>query len=137
MIEAVAGFLFSEDHERVALIRKKRPAFHAGMLNGIGGHVEANESFAEAMTREFREETGVHVTTWKPFLNLQVAGWAVHFFRAASDIVYKVKTNTDEDVGLYWTNNIRVLHVVPNLRWIIPMALNSNVIRADVVEASS
>ena len=31
------GFLFSQDRTRVVLIRKRRPAWQAGKLNGVGG----------------------------------------------------------------------------------------------------
>ena len=54
----VLGFAFTTDG-RVALIQKKRPAWQAGRLNGIGGKVEGTEHSAAAMVREFREETGV------------------------------------------------------------------------------
>ena len=34
----VCGFLFSRDRARVLLIRKRRPAWQAGKLNGLGGN---------------------------------------------------------------------------------------------------
>jgi hypothetical protein len=40
VVEYVVGFAFDTDG-RVALIRKNRPEWQAGRLNGIGGHVEA------------------------------------------------------------------------------------------------
>ena len=40
MTRYVAGFLVSDDRYYVALIRKKRPAWQEGRLNGIGGHIE-------------------------------------------------------------------------------------------------
>lgn len=43
----------------VSLIRKKRPEWQAGKLNGVGGHVEEGEPPRNAMAREFFEETGV------------------------------------------------------------------------------
>jgi hypothetical protein len=43
----------------VSLIRKKRPKWQAGKLNGVGGHVEEGEPPRNAMAREFFEETGV------------------------------------------------------------------------------
>lgn len=55
----VLGFLFSPDLESVALILKNRPAFLEGKLNGIGGHVEEDESPMSAVIREFEEETGL------------------------------------------------------------------------------
>jgi 8-oxo-dGTP diphosphatase len=55
----VNGFMFSPDHQRVALIHKRQPTWQAGYLNGIGGKIELGETAAEAMVREFSEETGV------------------------------------------------------------------------------
>ena len=55
----VCGFLFSPDRSRVLLIRKRRPAWQAGRLNGVGGKVEAGEALYHAMRREFREEAGL------------------------------------------------------------------------------
>ena len=54
----VAGFLFSPDRSRVLLIRKNRPAWQAGKLNGLGGKIEPGETPPQAMRREFREEQG-------------------------------------------------------------------------------
>jgi len=51
----VAGFLFDETLENVVLIRKNRPKWQAGKLNGVGGHVEARETSIETMHREFKE----------------------------------------------------------------------------------
>ena len=39
MQEYVCGLLFSVDRTRVLLIRKRRPAWQAGRLNGVGGKV--------------------------------------------------------------------------------------------------
>lgn len=57
-IAYVVGFMFSLDAMSVALIRKRKPAWQAGLLNGIGGKIEPGETAADAMAREFLEETG-------------------------------------------------------------------------------
>ena len=58
----VVGFLLNYDRTQVVLIRKNRPAWQAGHLNGVGGKIEMGETPIEAMTREFEEETGLHFT---------------------------------------------------------------------------
>lgn len=59
-ITYVVGFAFSEERSRVVLIRKTKPKWQAGYLNGVGGKVEPTDSSAHAaMAREFHEETGV------------------------------------------------------------------------------
>ena len=52
----------------VLLIRKARPDWQAGKLNGIGGKVEGAETITEATVREFREETGL----WEIVINPQI-----------------------------------------------------------------
>ena len=63
----VVGFMFDTSLTNVALIRKTKPAWQAGLLNGIGGKVEAGESFDDAMVREFSEEAGGHKLCWSFF----------------------------------------------------------------------
>ena len=55
----VVGFLFNKDETQVALVRKNRPEWQAGNLNGIGGKMEVGETTNECMQREFKEETGL------------------------------------------------------------------------------
>src|SRR5690242_7587733 len=52
------GFFFNEDLSKVLLIRKAKPPWQAGRLNGIGGSFEGTESPEKCMDREFLEETG-------------------------------------------------------------------------------
>src|SRR5687768_8509331 len=107
--EYVCGFLFSEDRSRVLLIRKRRPAWQAGMLNGLGGKIEPGETAVEAMRREFREEAALDVAEWQHVLTLSGAddagsgrGWAGHFFRAFGDLS-RVRAATDEQLELHPT----------------------------------
>ncbi len=39
----VAGFLFDESRERVVLIKKQKPEWQSGRLNGVGGKIEPGE----------------------------------------------------------------------------------------------
>ena len=68
-IKYVVGFMFSNDLNYVALIRKGRPTLQKGKLNGIGGHIENGETGFETMVREFKEETGYGTDEkiWKYF----------------------------------------------------------------------
>jgi 8-oxo-dGTP pyrophosphatase MutT (NUDIX family) len=56
--EYVLGFVFNLDKTKVALMRKTKPEWQRGRLNGIGGKIELGETSITAMHREFKEETG-------------------------------------------------------------------------------
>jgi len=66
----VVGFMFDPTFQRVALIRKNKPQWQAGLLNGIGGKIELGEEPAHAMRREFIEEAGLDRFTWSHFATL-------------------------------------------------------------------
>lgn len=50
----------------VLLIRKAKPDWQKGLLNGIGGKLEGSESVLECTVREFREETGLWNVAFEP-----------------------------------------------------------------------
>jgi len=133
MQEYVVGFLFDPEFQVVALIEKKRPDWQAGRLNGIGGKIEEGETAAEAMEREFQEETGHLVAEWKWHAYCQMEqrpsagspGALVQVFMAVGDLT-KLESPTDERVMLF-----RVValppNVLENLKWLIPLALDHTV----------
>jgi 8-oxo-dGTP diphosphatase len=125
MINYVVGFMFSKDKQFVALIRKNRPAWQAGKLNGIGGKVEDGEMPREAMSREFEEETGVWTSLdeWTIRGRLESPESRVLILKAESDKVFEVQSPTDEKVNL-WIMDGGVPHdSVPNLKVIVPALL--------------
>ena len=140
MKEMVLGFLFSEDLQRVVMIRKTHPEWQRGRQNGIGGHNKPGEYSAIAMAREFEEETGLHVHpfTWSHYARLEL--WKdlvddktpvsiVEVFAARGD-VDAARTTTDEVVEV---ENVRVLHagrgpgspgLVENVPWLVGLAVD-------------
>lgn len=129
MKRAVCGFLFSPNLELVTLIHKKRPDWQLGKLNGVGGKVEEGEFALDAMRREFEEETGVRIESWDPYLVLidEINKFEITYFRAFSDKIKDCLTTTDEVIETLQVGAIFALPVIPNLKWIIPMALDLNV----------
>lgn len=122
----VAGFLFSIDLRWVVLIEKKRPVWQEGKWNAVGGRLEAGESPAQAMRREFREETSLDHEGWTQFLTLDTGnGNIVHFFHGTSD--GRVQDTTDERVAKFLVSNVnewRAEHpLLYNLPWLVNMAL--------------
>lgn len=123
----VAGFLFNETRDQVVLIKKNRPDWQKGRLNGIGGHVEPGESVRNAMSREFSEEAGMFIapSSWNEIVQLNVGTVAqIHFFWAIGD-VRLVRSTTDEVVDVH---PVRALPETShrNLRWLIPMCLDTD-----------
>lgn len=124
----VVGFLIS--NEDVLLIEKARPDWQRGKLNGIGGHIELGEEPVNAMRREFAEETGLTETFgWTEFCVLgDDVNWRVHFFVACPDYdarMLALRCQSDEPCRWYDCDAYRLsrLPVIPNLKWLIPMAL--------------
>ena len=122
MTEYVAGFMF--DADRVALVVKNRPAWQAGRMNGIGGHIELGETPEEAMAREFVEETGYQDSQpleWIKFAELSGDGWKVHFFYSYGNHDL-LKSPTDEEIVSIPCDRINHANCIPNLTWLVPMA---------------
>lgn len=131
----VLGFAFTHDG-RVALIRKKRPQWQEGRLNGIGGKVEDNESSIEAMQREFLEETGLDIKShyWQYRGRMYGYDWSVFVYTVQIQAVENVSTQTDEEVVLVDLDNTDVLHMetIENVEALIhlcriPVEMPSNV----------
>jgi 8-oxo-dGTP diphosphatase len=126
------GFLFSPDRRRVLLIRKRRPAWQAGKLNGLGGKIEPGETPLAAMRREFREEAGLDIADWQEVLTLSGGddagsgvSWRGHFFRAFGDLETP-QAMTDEQLERHDVPPFAALppDTIPNLRWMIPLMLD-------------
>lgn len=131
MTEMVCGFLLSPDKENVVLIKRPEGKSFAGLLNGVGGHIEPGETPSVAMTREFFEETGVSIAKWNHKLSFYPKDkggkvYTVHVFCAESSLYDQVKTQDEGDVVvlpimrifspmLRAYNNINVIPNVPNL----------------------
>ncbi len=122
----VVGFYFSPTFTEVALIQKNRPDWQRGRLNGIGGHIEDNETPDAAMRREFLEETGEDVKTFEHYVRLEFVNsdgeeGDVYFFRAFGD-PRLCMSRTDEEVIVVPTPLVPSYNIIANLRWLIPLA---------------
>ena len=105
----VTGFMYSTDRANVALIEKKQPAWQKGLLNGIGGKIEAGENPQDAMALEFFEEAGVvtQAHQWKTFAILErPSQYKVYFLYTCNDDVYNVRSMEQEVVSIYQSNNL-------------------------------
>lgn len=122
--EYVLGFLFNPRGDIVWLIRKARPEWQAGFFNGIGGKVEVGEVPLHAMVREFAEETGVLLegADWTPFCIMEGTDFIVHCFKAFNEAV--PQTITDETVASESVWKLNQIPLIPNVNWLVPLALD-------------
>jgi 8-oxo-dGTP diphosphatase len=130
------GFAFDAAGKQVVLIQKNRPSWQRGLLNGVGGHVEAGESSRACMVREFREETGVETAEldWRRYARLfslvEGCAFEMHVFSLFDDCIWEVTTKTDEAVRI--SSVSRVLAgdtdpaIISNLPWLITAALDKH-----------
>ena len=127
----VLGFAFSADRSKLVLIRKNRPDWQAGKLNGVGGKIEPFDANGQAaMCREFREETGVETQPgdWYGYAELTADFGHVSVYQLVSDIVLQAVTRTDEEVCLYDAdiNDLRQTGL-SNVAWLAAMALDTDI----------
>lgn len=135
----VVGFLFDSSHTQVAMIKKiKGPVGVKGKWNGVGGHIEESDfNSYSAMSREFKEETGVDVSEfeWKKFAILEGMNWSMACFTHTSDDVFKVCTMEKEPVMVLPIEELlaRRYDVVNNLPVLLALSLDTSGLAVPVV----
>lgn len=135
MIQYVLGIVTSPERD-VLLIRKTKPDWQAGRLNGIGGKIEIGEAPGFAMAREFREETGCvsslsHPVSWSLKIRLThpPRDSLVYFFHACLPRKTMLECVNTEGKGeelevMKVDEAIRKVRLMDNLRWMIPMFMD-------------
>jgi 8-oxo-dGTP diphosphatase len=127
MARMVVGFMIDESKENVVLIRKLRPEWMKGLLNGVGGKIEKDESPIDAMVREYKEETGVDTIPWNwyPFLTMTGGDFEIFYYMASGDIS-TVQTMEDEEIVIIPIDSIQLRDktTIDNLPWILSLGLN-------------
>jgi hypothetical protein len=151
--EYTVGFIFDPRFEIVALMRKNRPAWQAGKLNGIGGKFEAvdNNNPRVCMLREAKEEAvwehkplggelrsyELDKLSWKQFA--RIAGkknvitttrlWVVHCFYTICENPICVRSREpDQPIEVIGVNDIARLQreCTHNTPWLLQMAVMSH-----------
>ncbi len=122
------GFLFSTDLSRVLLIRKAKPSWQAGKLNGIGGKVETGETSLTAMVRECREETGLKTcrAEWKRFCTMTVPDFMIDCFAGVCGTFESACGTEAEPLELCSVSWMHTgcYQMIDSLQWLIPLALD-------------
>lgn len=136
----VLGFAFTQDHKSVVLIRKNHPTWQAGLLNGVGGKVEeTDKALQDAMAREFQEETGVKTSwrDWSLFTTMKGPAdnpWVVFCFKGFFDFNLDLSVVRDEPVNWFNVGTMANLDTIPNLKWLVPLALERQMIDVVLVQ---
>jgi len=122
----VVGFMFDPALLRVLLIRKKKPEWQKGLLNGIGGKIKKNESERQAMSREFIEEAGIGIAPreWGHFCTVFNDQFEMYCYYYIGDAIDEAKTMTDEEIHNCLVDVISTDRVIPNLKWLVPLSIN-------------
>lgn len=118
----VLGFAFQGDD--VLLIRKNKPDFMAGKLNGIGGKVDGLEKPIRAMLREFWEETGITTLydNWHQFGSFFDKHCLVDCFYSTTIDISLARSMESEQVGIYNVDTLHCEHTLDNLMTLIHLA---------------
>jgi 8-oxo-dGTP diphosphatase len=100
MTQYVLGFAFNQSKDFVVLILKNKPAWQKGCFNGIGGKREPDETFPQAMVREFKEETGLQtdINEWSAIGQMKGSDWECDLFTISDDSLMDARTMEEEDV---------------------------------------
>ncbi len=119
----VVGFAFTRSNKCVLLIEKTRPEWQKGKWNGIGGHIEGDETPMEAMKREALEETGISSDfKWEHYATMR--GEDFECFVFAGRISEPPTAASDTGERLYvWPLPLKGLPRIANLHFLIEAAL--------------
>lgn len=136
----VLGFAFNSRRDKVVLVKKDRPEWQKGFFNGVGGKLEKFETASDAMSREFEEETGVSIPVagWELFTTMVfpndvMGGLAyVYCYRVFTDGVFDCKTVESEEIEIVNIDDLDKYPIISNLNFLIPMALDNNIISSEV-----
>lgn len=125
----VVGFAFNLERSSVLLVRKLRPKWQKGCLNGIGGKVEDGETHLEAMNRECLEETGL-LLSWiyrgmMTGINNDGNPFECHIYYAYGNI-HQFKQMEDELLRVYPVQSLEGEKTVENLKWLIPFGISND-----------
>lgn len=124
--EYVLGFIFDPIGNRVVLQQKQKPEWQRNKWNGIGGHIEGQEPPGLAMVRECEEETGllIPIEQWQEVCELSGEGFCVFVFATYSEQQGDFENGEEREYLCGFSPDDLPESVIPNLRWLIPMALS-------------
>lgn len=144
-MDYVVGVVFSGSKRQILLIRKERPSWQKGLLNCPGGKVNPHETVAEAMSREFFQETGMAIEPDEWTLALVINGYQagqtgyavgpyrLHYLTCTANVLL-AKTKTDEEIVTWDLDDAMSMpfNLLPDLYWIIPLLVKDDLLHLPV-----
>lgn len=122
-------FLFTPEFEKVLLMKKNKPDFQNGKLNGLGGKIELNETSFDAARRELKEESGIEGIDIQFIISFGNESWNVDMYTGIYDgDISLVKSIESEKIDWYYVNSLPVGvndMLLRNLKWLIPLCIDS------------
>lgn len=126
----VLAFIFSHDYRTVLLMKKQRPDWQKGHYNGVGGHIEKDETPFPAIRREIKEELGreyapADITHAVTFVCPGGTVWVYEVQVGRFDDLMDIKSKTDESVSVFRVGDIgNSPDMLNSMRWLIPLVLS-------------
>lgn len=132
MQKYVVGIVFCG--EQVLFVRKNRPAWQAGGLNGVGGKVKNSENFYDAMIRECSEESNLVLTHWI-YLGMLTdnINYDVRYYKAVAPSFSIAHSNTDEQINIYRIDDVDYSMLIPPTDIFLRLALHNNYKSLDLI----
>jgi len=120
------GFFFNPTMTKVLMLRKMRPDWQRGKLNGFGGHIEENETPDACIDREFKEEIKYHSEVkWTGYATIKGETFEVFCFAGIGNIEAATSL-TDEIVEVVDVEKLsRNSWVIENIPWLVELAIDT------------
>jgi 8-oxo-dGTP pyrophosphatase MutT (NUDIX family) len=120
----VLGFLFDDEHKQVLLQKASCPWMN-GRWNGIGGHIENDETPQEAMRREANEEAGIDkYYKWKHQATMICPGGVVFIFSHSQSGTPRYDKRNDQDLQVFSISSLPVYRM-SNIDWMINLCIEN------------
>lgn len=135
-IPQTVGFIFNHDLTQVLLIRKNRPAWQKGKLNGIGGNSDPLKdkdpgyvqiNYDKSFIREAKEETGL-LLDMKKLMHIGFMGKGKKREQTIEIYAYRLnksqvpKQQTDETITWFSPLHLPLTLCVPDVLFLVPYA---------------
>lgn len=143
MTSYTCSFIF--DHAgRVLLVKKThKPKIVVRKWNGVSGGLFPGEDILEGAIRELEEETTISLDTLRFFCTLRLPYATVYFFTGTVPSLPSLHlprvNDVNELLGVYDPAGFQGLvstdAVVPNLKWLVPLALDEDAMCVDATSA--